>query len=109
MALNNTKSTGYKCHLSTVYIHQVWNAMFDSSKTVRALNMYVYSTRLYSRIGPCLCVCLCVCVCGGSTFCDNKIRSFSFMNEKKNVVIFLPGRHSDRRIEHNRYLFCKIV
>lgn len=90
MALNNTKSTDYKCHLSTVYIHQVRNAMFDSSKTVRALNMYVYSTRLYSRIGPCPCVCLCVCVCGGSTctFCDNKIRSFSFMKEKKTLLYF---------------------
>lgn len=32
-------------------------------------------------------VCVFVCV-GGSTFCDNKIRSFSFMKEKKTLLYF---------------------
>lgn len=54
----------------------------------------------HGSVRVCVFVCVFVCV-GGSTFCDNKIRSFSFMKEKKNVVLFWPGRHSDRRIEHN--------
>lgn len=34
-------------------------------------------------------VCLSVCLCvGGSTFCDTKIRSFSFMKEKKTLLYF---------------------
>lgn len=41
----------------------------------------------HGSVRVCVFVCVFVCV-GGSTFCDNKIRSFSFMNEKKTLLYF---------------------